>query len=447
MTHLDNQQRQLQGLALLLQLQRKARGSEDLAALGFTIVNETRSLLNYRQAALWVASPFSKIVALSGVAQFEAHAPYVVWLRRLAEHRHQHVTLTTAQPLRADELPADLARDWADWCAPYGLWLTLRTYKGGNGFGGLLLFRDTPWQEGEVTLLSELTEAYAHAWQALQPHRGWWRTMVALHGKRRWWLALPLLFLLPVRLSVLAPAEIVAIDPTVVRAPLDGVVGEFFVHPNQAVIPDQPLLTLENTDIANRLDVARKALAVAEADYRSNAQQALVDGKAKSELNVLKSKIDQHSAEVNYLADQLERSHVNAPHAGIAIFTDVQDWLGKPVSIGERLLLVADPQRVQLQMHLPVADLIGLEDGAETVMFLNSDPQHPLDAKLYSIAYQAEVTADNVLAYRLKAHLESQQILPRIGLKGTAKIYGQRVTLFYYLFRRPLAGLRQWSGL
>jgi hypothetical protein len=36
---------------------------------------------------------------------------------------------------------------------------------------------------------------------------------------------------------------------------------------------------------------------------------------------------------------------------------------------------------------------------------------------------------------------------PRIGLKGTAKIYGPRVTLFYYIMRRPLAALRQLVGL
>ena len=39
------------------------------------------------------------------------------------------------------------------------------------------------------------------------------------------------------------------------------------------------------------------------------------------------------------------------------------------------------------------------------------------------------------------------EALPRIGLQATAKIHGRRVTLFYYLFRRPLAQLRQFTGL
>ena len=35
---------------------------------------------------------------------------------------------------------------------------------------------------------------------------------------------------------------------------------------------------------------------------------------------------------------------------------------------------------------------------------------------------------------------------PRIGLKGTAKVFGERVSLFYYLLRRPLAAARQFVG-
>lgn len=445
MESVDPRQQQLQGLALLLQLQRKARASEDTAALGFTMVNETRSLLPYRQAALWLAGPLAQIKAVSGVALLEAHAPYLVWLRETAEALFSSGD-NVWRAFSANDLPASLAERWMEWCAPYGLALGLRDQRSGACFGALLLFREQAWHEGEITLLLELADAYTHAWQALQPRQPWLRSLLAVKHSRWWWLA-PAVLLIPVRLSVLAPAEIAAIDPTLVRAPLDGVVDQFHVQPNQQVENGQLLLSLENTDIANRLEVAHKALAVAEAEHRSNAQLAVLENKNKAELSVLKSKIDQHAAEVGYLQDQFARSEIRAPHAGIAVFADAQDWLGKPVSVGERILQIADASRVEVWMELPVADLIALEDGAETVMYLNSDPQHPLTGKLYSVAYQPEATAENVLAYRLKAHLDGNEPPPRIGLKGTAKIYGPKVSLFYYLFRRPLAGLRQWLGM
>lgn len=241
-------------------------------------------------------------------------------------------------------LAASLAKDWGQWLPAHGLWVRFGT-AAGDGLGGLLLCRDTPWVEGEGLLLQELAGAYEHAWHALAPPPPWWRKLV-LDRDRRWlMLAIVLVFCFPVRQSVLAPAEVVAADPTVVRSPMEGVVDRFHLEPNDVVAKDQLLITLDDTDLSNRLEVSRKALAVAEAEYRRAAQQAVFDNKSRAELTILKSRMDQQAAEVAYMDDLMARSQVKAPHAGIAIFSDPHDWMGKPVAVGERLLMVADPQR------------------------------------------------------------------------------------------------------
>jgi hypothetical protein len=63
-----------------------------------------------------------------------------------------------------------------------------------------------------------------------------------------------------------------------------------------------------------------------------------------------------------------------------------------------------------------------------------------------SVSYQAEPTTSGILAYRVKAELDAEDQLPRIGLMGTAKISGNRVPLIYYLFRKPISAARQWLG-
>ncbi|HYE36512.1 HlyD family efflux transporter periplasmic adaptor subunit [Methylocaldum sp.] len=439
------ERRQLIGLTTLLLLQKNARHAAELAELAFIAVNDTRQLLEYRQAALWQALPQSKVAAVSGIALVDPHAPYVTWLQRLGEHLGQGPG-ENAAAFQAEDLPPELREDWKRWLPRHALWLPFPA-KGGPLPGALLLARDQAWNEGEIHLLGELADAYGHAWQALQTRSRWWRDIRI--GRKTLWLVLTtaLIFCLPIRQSVLAPAEVVAADPTIVRSPLQGVVDHFQIEPNLPVEKDQLLLTLEDTDLKNRLEVAKKSLAVAEADYRRAAQSAVFDDKSKAELTILKGRMEQHAAEVSYMEDLLVRSRVTAPHAGIAIFSDEHDWMGRPVEIGERLLMVADPHDVELEIRLPVADFIRLEDNAEVAMFLNIAPQRPIEARLHSASYQAEVTTDDVLAYRLKARYLKNQALPRIGLRGTAKLYGQRVTLFYYVFRRPLAALRQWLGL
>ena len=37
--------------------------------------------------------------------------------------------------------------------------------------------------------------------------------------------------------------------------------------------------------------------------------------------------------------------------------------------------------------------------------------------------------------------------LPRIGLKGSAKVYAEEVSLGYYLFRKPILFLRKTLGV
>jgi multidrug efflux pump subunit AcrA (membrane-fusion protein) len=316
--------------------------------------------------------------------------------------------------------------------------------------GTLLLARDQPWNDGERHLLSELADGYSYAWSGFL--RGGRHSLLAwLRGRRtRVKLAIAaalcVVLLLPVRLSALAPAEVVPFKPTIVRAPLDGVVDHFLVEPNAGVTAGQPLLDLDPRAIQNKLDVANKELSVAEAEYRQAAQEAVFDDKSRAKLAVLKDRMDQRSADVAYAQSLLDRIHVTASRTGLAIYDDPNDWIGRPVTVGERLLEIADPNQAELEIWLPVADAITLKPGADVEFFLNVSPGSPLQAKLRQASYEATMSPANLLGYRLKATLDDPGQMPRIGLGGTAKIYGEHVTLFYYLARRPLAAARQFLG-
>ena len=50
-------------------------------------------------------------------------------------------------------------------------------------------------------------------------------------------------------------------------------------------------------------------------------------------------------------------------------------------------------------------------------------------------------------AYRVTAELIDNDVPPRIGLRGTAKIFGEEVKLFFFLFRKPIIFVRQTLGL
>jgi len=441
---------ELLGLGTLVQLGKRARSAATMEELGFIAVNETHALVPYRQAALWRrdAKGVGGMIAVSGVPAIERDAPFGLWLARVLAALDRDDAGAPGRIVSAADLPEALRREWADWLPSRGLWLPLPG-RDGAPLGALFLARDPPWQESEGRLLAELADIYGHAWAALRGRRRRsWRALWRRGYRIKAVVAAVLfgLLWLPVTQSALAPAEVVPLDPAVVRAPLDGVIEQVVVQPNQDVKADQVLLTLDPTAVQNRLEVARKALEVAEAEYRQAAQQSLFDDKSRSQLAALQGRLEQRRAEVAYVGSLLDRLSVKADRTGIAVFEDRNDLTGRPVTIGERILTIADPDRAELEIRLSVPDAITLEPGAPIAFFLNVAPERSTSAVLRYASYEATPSPDGVLSYRLKASFGDGQPLPRIGLKGTAKIYGQRVSLFYFLMRRPLAAVRQVVG-
>jgi len=441
-------------LTALLQLEQEARQAGNATELAFVIVNESHRLIPYQQAALWRirATGGITVTAVSGVAEVEQHSPFVVWLRQAVKSLSANNDAHTCHRVTSEQLPAKLAESWQDWTGGSVLWAPL-VGNGGNVIGGIWISREQEWQDGELTLLERLTGAFAHAIEALEmrEHASLWRRITGVLRERRLRILVPLILLgllfVPLRLSVLAPADVVPIDPVLVPSPLDGVIKVVHVKPNQPVRKGDLLYSLDEATLASRHEVARKSLAVAQADYLRAAQKAFSDVASKAELAMRKAEVDQKSAELQYTEYLLGRVEVRAPSNGIVVFSDANDWLGKPVNVGEKVMTVADPARSEVQAWVPVADAINLEPGAELRLFLNTDPTHPLKASIYQTSYEARLDPNNVLAFQIKAKLADTDTPPRIGLKGTAKIYGEKVLLAYYLLRRPLAAARQFLGL
>lgn len=437
-------------LVTLLQLARRAREAENTTQLGFIAVNETYALTHYRQAALWLHDDGVK--TLSGVVTPEANAPYVLWLNHVFKYYQSQYQSKVTQPvaqLDASMLPTMLATEWAEWLPKYGLLLAL------EDAGYLLLARDEEWTEAEIVMLEEWRGLWSQAWAALQSQRSF-RKIFREHSRPHKlsstiakWIALvsvSLALSIQVPLTVLAPAELVPVKPAVIRSPLDGVVDRVLVSPNQRVRQNDPLFELDRAGIQNKLQVAQRTLGTLQAEYRQKAQQALFDPSSKSQLAPLQGQIAEKSTEIHYLRQLNERGIAVSPRDGITLLDDPEEWSGRPVATGEKIMMVADPRAVEIEAWLSLSDAIRFHDGASVKLYLNADPLKPVQAKLRYVSHEATERPDGSYAYRLRATLTSPNP-PRLGLKGVAKIEGEQVSIGYWMVRRPLAALRAWLGV
>lgn len=451
-------------LLVLLGLGRRARAAGSAEELAFLLVNDSHALHAYRQAALWFAD--GGVRALSGVVEIETNVPYVHWLDRVC--RQLDSAPGGIRRIGAGDLAGADSVEWAEWLPEFGLWLPCASHPAtpetavSAARGGLLLAADQPWPDERIALLAEWLDVWSHAWRALfRP--SWWSWARLKNGAlswllpppdTRWWkqrrvrlaaLVLAVLFF-PVRLSVLAHGELVPASPAAIRAPIDGVVGQFHVRPNDVVKAGQALFSFDEAAIIARLDVADQALATAQVEYRQFAQQAVTDTKSKAQLASLLGKIEERRSEAGFLRDQLGRSRVVAPHDGVALFDDPTEWIGRPVQTGERIMRIAAPGDVEVEAWLAIGDAIALPDAAALNFYLAAHPLSSLSARVRYLAHDAVLRPDGSYAYRLRARLDAPTAL-RVGLKGTAKVSGERVPLIYWMLRRPLATIRQTLGV
>lgn len=446
--------RRLVALSALIEIEKRARAAETPEALGFLIVNDTHMVVPYRQAALYRADT-GTIQALSGLATPDPDAPFTrrltAMMRRLVREAPPTAprALDLAAFAEAAETPkaVEEARAFLAEYLPAHLAL-VPLARGGRTLALLLMARQEPFGAPETQILGHLADAYAHAWAALVGagrRRPLATRKTFLAGAAA--LAAAAILALPVRQSVLAPAEIVAQDAALVRAPVDGVVEAIHVAPNARVAEGDLLVTLDGRELQARLEIARQQLAVAEAELRQARQQAVFDDRSRAQIAILEGRREQHAAEAAFVEDTLARIRVTAPRDGVAIYDDPDDWEGRPVALGERIMNVADPMAQALEIQLAVADAIVLEPGAEVAFFLNIDPADPVPATLVRAGYRAGPTPEGVMAYRLRADFADHDSRLRIGLRGTAKLYGERTSLFLYLLRRPIAAARVRLGL
>jgi multidrug resistance efflux pump len=430
-------------------LEERARAADSLNGLAFSIANDPYPLLGFRQALVFAAgeTPWT-LLAVSGLARPTEDSPYLVWLRRAADWLAGLPKTEAAAWITPDiaGIPADITEGWQEWW-PAGLWCLRLVDRNSRIIGMAVFLLDAPPAPPIADQLTRLAGSWGYCWAALVGNRPRWRLKLTPRQRKLALAAAAGLFLIPVKQTALAPAEVVSQDALVVASPLDGVVKTFHVAPNQPVRKGEKLFSLDDTTLRNRLEVGLKSVGVADAELNAASQRAFDNIQTRNEIALLTGRAEERRAELASIQAQLTRIEVLAPRDGVAVFGDTNDWIGKPVSTGERILLLADPAQPAMLINLPVADAIALDVGAPVKLYLTTHPLSSLDGRITETSYQALTTPDGIAAYRLRATFDGRPEEARLGLRGTAKVYGDWVVLGYYLLRRPLAALREWSGL
>lgn len=434
----------------LLQLQAEMRKLKSLAELGYFVANEGRAPLHAQQIIIFDRGTHRKLTvqAVSSLTSVERASPLVCWLESAISELGSKAGLENVQEFDAAAFAGEYRSIQAAYPLQHFLWVPWPDSNGAPT-SGMLLARASPWTAQNIRIAQYLGGAFGHAWHALARPRAlnvaWLLSRRALAGLTLAGLAL---LLAPVPMTALAPVEVVPRETYIVTPGIEGVTTGVHVEPNARVSTGQLLVTLNDTVLRNRAEIAEREVLLAQSKYKKAAQLAFHDARGRHEMAIARSDLDLKLAERDYARELLARTRILAERDGVAFFADRKDLIGKPVAIGEKLMEVANPGAAELRIDLAAADAIVIRDGARVKVFLDTDPLGPIEARLVRAAYKAAPREAQQFAFRLVAELENpQKDALRLGARGTAQVFSDQVSLGFYLFRRPLAAVRQWLGI
>jgi multidrug resistance efflux pump len=444
-----------QGLGLLLDLETRIRATESLHDLQYLLANESGILGPDCRVVVLAASRLGQLKAItaSHIVKLETRAPLTMAYEKLVADRIKTHVFNQAHVLDAAHGldPATMfigpfplvEQDGADPRVAVILPLSHRK----KPLGALLFVSDFDWRDSATRLLPRLADTTSHAWAMHQPQR---RFQIAGSARRLAGLLavfiLCLACLIPVPMTALAPMRVVTIEPSIIAAPIDGVIDEILVMPNDRIARGTPLLRYVELSLAAKAESAEREMAVAEARFKRTGMVALSSLDAKRDLAIAEAEFQLKRAERDFAVDQLRRSRVISPVDGIALFGDRRDWVGRPVAAGERILELGDASRVELQLELPVEDAIAMSIGQPVSAFLDTAPLTPVSAEVTRINHEPRIIEGRGLAFVIHAKI-LDGTRPPLGVRGTAHIRGELVALGLFLFRRPISSFRQWAGV
>jgi hypothetical protein len=433
----------------------KAAAAKTTEELSFLIVNDTIHLVPYNRAFLFNFEGKSpKVISVSGQANVNDNSPLIKSVEQIISGLKDPKEV---QVLKTDDFSGEgESSKWNSYqtdAKSSVLWLPI--FSNRKQVLGLWLEQldsstfTIPLQEIVVLLKDFLMHAYGIAWERLASRYSLKKGLS--FSKSKWGYLLALLalasVLIRVPLRIAAPCEIVSSDLYLIRAPLAGVIEEIVVLPGQFVKKGDTLAIYDPTLLEHALKSSEEDVQVRKVAVDRATILGQQDRQVLNELNQLNSQLQKEKINLALAAHEAGLLKIQAPQSGVVVIDSPEDWRGRPVIVGEKILAVSNPEKTQVKIWIPESDNIPLNTQEAVKIYLYISPTKSYKSKIEYIANEVSLSDRDIPSFVAKANwVDNPPSDLKLGLKGTAILYGESVPLFYYIIRKPWFTLRNFFG-
>ena len=444
----------IRALSVAQKLTTKAIEAENVDNLIFIILNDTYHVLPYDRAILFTREENRiRELGVSGQSTYKADNELVTRMKTLVKNLKDPAT---SRVLSAEDVEGS-QEDWnylQTIRATTVFWIPFQLKDGSHMGLWLEKWGDpnaTQYFEQNAKLLTELViPGYVAAWNRI----GWgfsWHKLLGKVTLPRVSVVLGVLLLLTLMirlpLRVVAPCEVVALDPYVIAAPLEGIIEKVVVEPGEQVSKDQILYEYDKRIPEQEYKVAQKEVEVIQSELNRIFASGLKDESQLYNLATLNVKLKKSELDLAFAKSRLELLMGKAEEAGVVSLDNPDDWSGKPVQVGEKIMILSNPEKTKLRIWIPEKDNLAFDKELPIKIFLNPTPEESFTATLLFISQEIRISTNQIPSFIAEAEWTEQSPDIKLGLKGSAILYGERVSLLYYFLRKPIIAFRAFVGI
>jgi len=451
-------EKKVEELDALLAVSREITSTLDLDKVMGTIVNGTSALVPYDRCGMGILEKGRlRLGAVSGAKEIDRGDANVRRLEELLNWVFLSGTDVAVTQTEDGEITAERPETVEKFRAIFGE-TGLRSFlavvlKDDEGKLGVLGFESTePLAFDDETrdllaiLVNQATVAVRNAqlYQQvplagfLQPLLERRRKLLQIPVRRRqaWGFGalavLVALIVVPWRLRVEGPVRVLPSRRAAITAGVDGVVKEVLRREGDRVAAGEVVATLKDEGYRATLAETAAALAIAEGDIARHTEEG--DAAAMFEA---RSRRDQALARRALAEEQLGKTQLRAPVAGVLVTPHIEQRIGQALARGAELAVVADAGSVTAEVAVPESEAALLKAGQPVALKMNSFPTRVFRGAVERVG--AELRQEGEESFVIaEARVENPDAALKAGMLGTGKVSAGTRPLGYALLRKPL---------
>ncbi|MDF1590604.1 MAG: efflux RND transporter periplasmic adaptor subunit [Desulfobacterales bacterium] len=233
-----------------------------------------------------------------------------------------------------------------------------------------------------------------------------------------------------------APTSLEGSVQRVVAAPFNGYIKEASARPGDLVKAGDVLCSLDDRD----LKLERLRWSTEKEQLVKQYHEAMAKHE-RSQIRIIRAKIDQAEAQISLLDEQLARTKIPAPFNGIIMSGDLSQSLGAPVERGQVLFQVTPLDEYRVIIEVDERDITELAKGQHSELVLPSMPGEVFPFVVETIT-PVSTAKEGRNYFRVEGRMEKISTRLRPGMEGIAKINIDRRKLIWVWTHQMIDWLR-----